>query len=454
MIALSQFTSVAGCYSRLSGAETVEEITAVTDDETIDCNFSVMMDDIQSAAFCLANCILFILMTICGLCYYVARNHMLTDSIRKIMLKTTSDVTAEGSANSTMDKIFKDYRRTDGLDAGTKEKIVDATTFIKRKRSLLFLFFCAIGACIYFTTTKVDLGNNNDVVSFGTYQFNQCKPNAPCCNGVTQNCDKRVNEVIFPTSHNAMSSAAAGWLSPNNFFNMSASYEIGIRGLLIDMHLDNGEICFCHGLCSFGKTEASVELNLIKKFLDNNPNEVFIMFIEDHSEAIQGILNALDLAGLSDMAYARTKTQWPKMSALVETNKRIMLFHQTGYEGCVEAGVKCPEYFMDAFSNTFDTAYQYDDVEDIAHDCDLLDRGTFATGNLFVMNHFITNPVASPSFAHAVNWNPILKDRIIECSKTLGVVVNMPAVDFWSIGDIIETSQELNKVDVNEFYGI
>ena len=74
MIALSQFTSVAGCYSRLSGDETVEEIAAVTDDETIDCNYSVMMDDIQSATFCLEIFILFILMTICGLYYYVARN--------------------------------------------------------------------------------------------------------------------------------------------------------------------------------------------------------------------------------------------------------------------------------------------------------------------------------------------------------------------------------------------
>ena len=56
------------------------------------------------------------------------------------------------------------------------------------------------------------------------------------CNGFAELCDKRLNEVAFPSVHNAMSAAEDNFLIANNRKPQPHQLEAGVRGLLIDAH--------------------------------------------------------------------------------------------------------------------------------------------------------------------------------------------------------------------------
>src|SRR5262249_26230515 len=57
------------------------------------------------------------------------------------------------------------------------------------------------------------------------------------CNGVAVSCQRTLDQVVFPATHNAMSSAdVAGWLFPQQEKGVATQLADGIRGLLLDLH--------------------------------------------------------------------------------------------------------------------------------------------------------------------------------------------------------------------------
>ena len=127
-----------------------------------------------------------------------------------------------------------------------------------------------------------------------------------CCNGLVSNCDLRVNEVVFPVVHNAMSSYDDYFIAANNNGSLEKALVAGYRGLMLDSCLcdgglaqyiqegakdileqigvidestdnDNGEqvqLGFCHTYCDAGVRDPARVLGNIKEFLDLNRNEV------------------------------------------------------------------------------------------------------------------------------------------------------------------------------------
>ena len=73
-------------------------------------------------------------------------------------------------------------------------------------------------------------------------------------------------------------------------------------------------------------------------------------------------------------------------------------------------------------------------VEDLAADGNLL----------FIFNHFLTDPVALPSLAEQVNYDPLLGDRLQECRTASGRLPNFVTVDFYDIGDLFPAVDALN----------
>ena len=53
-------------------------------------------------------------------------------------------------------------------------------------------------------------------------------------NGHDELCDRRLDEVVFPSTHNSNASAAAGYLNANHGLTMTGQLDLGARGLLID----------------------------------------------------------------------------------------------------------------------------------------------------------------------------------------------------------------------------
>ena len=94
------------------------------------------------------------------------------------------------------------------------------------------------------------------------------------CNGRSELCDLRFDQVAYATSHNAMSSRAARWVAPNQEVGISAQLELGVRALMLDTYDFNGKAMLCHGACSLGRLPLVDGLGEIKAFLDAHPREV------------------------------------------------------------------------------------------------------------------------------------------------------------------------------------
>ena len=57
------------------------------------------------------------------------------------------------------------------------------------------------------------------------------------CNGSALLCDRRLDEVVFATTHNSMSNVEMpGWMFPQQNGSIRRQLQAGIRGLLIDVH--------------------------------------------------------------------------------------------------------------------------------------------------------------------------------------------------------------------------
>ena len=56
------------------------------------------------------------------------------------------------------------------------------------------------------------------------------------CNGSTALCARTLDKVVLATTHNAMSSAALGWLIPNQQSGIPEQLKAGIHGFLLDTH--------------------------------------------------------------------------------------------------------------------------------------------------------------------------------------------------------------------------
>jgi len=437
-------------------------LTEAQEGSGLECDFGSVSDYAQGMIFCFVNFLLCLMTFFSGVCYLCARNHLVTDSVRKTMLKASKSATADGATNDLIERLGGE--RTDGLGSSGFEKLQVKLKRLKGAWYFKYIMFAGMSgfaaiAGLGFYSAGQALTENQ----IKPFEFNQCKGSAMCCNGLNSNCDKKINEVTFAGIHNSMSNAEDGWLSPNNFYPHLGGLDAGYRALMVDVMMYNGDfnvstpdtLYTCHSLCSFGKRTALEDFNVTKMWLDENPNEVIWIYVENMAGTNDAMYDVMASLGMIDMLVVRESDgSWPTMRSCIENNKRIVFMKQNG--DCTPgSSSKCPPGFMDGMAESFDTPYAimepdgyYSDVANKIFDDAILDRGTFDADNLFVMEHFITNPVASPSFAHAINWNPFLFDRVKSLEASFGMRVNFISIDYWSIGDAVEVAQENNKLPI------
>ncbi len=225
------------------------------------------------------------------------------------------------------------------------------------------------------------------------------------CNGFAELCDRRINEVVFPSVHNAMSAANDGFLIANNQKPIPDQLEAGVRGLLIDAHygregnggqvvtdLDKegktrGEIVdavgeefvqtaerlvgrisgtggrgesspyFCHVFCELGAVPLVRELERIREFLETHPDEVLVLFIEDYvtpKDIEQGFADA----GLVEYAYVqRQGAPLPTLREMIASGKRILVMAEN--KG---GGTEIP-WYIQGFDYTQETPFTFKSVD-------------------------------------------------------------------------------------------
>jgi hypothetical protein len=252
------------------------------------------------------------------------------------------------------------------------------------------------------------------------------------CNGRADLCDRRVSEVTFPGTHNAMSNEDEGWVAPNQTHGIARQLEDGVRVLLLDVHPWASSIYLCHAYCQLGRRLLRDALGDIERFLRLHPHEVMAIFFEDYVSA-EEVAAVFEAAGLSPYVHTQDPNQpWPTLRDMITSQRRLIVMAQ-------DDGPP-PDWYHQGWSLVFDTPYTFERVEDLSCARNRGDSGA----QLLMVNHWLGAPLPSPELAAAANARDVLLNRALECAATHQQSVNFLAVDFYEVGALFEVVDVLN----------
>ena len=262
----------------------------------------------------------------------------------------------------------------------------------------------------------------------------------PTCNGHAHLCERSVDQVLFPTTHNSMAAQEHQFIAPNHRFGIPTQLEDGIRGFMLDLHYDGDEPALCHSFCSGGRMALVDGFGNFTEFLSSNPREVIVLIFESYVEPAD-IEEQLAASGLLDHVHSHTPGEpWETLGELIDNGEQVVVL--TDDDGD-------PPWAVPVWDVAWDTDWNNHSADEL--DCER-NRGS-ADNELFIMNNFIYNqPPAElplPSLAEQVNANPFLIDRVSRCHEELGQLPNFIAVDFYSIGDLLDVADTVNQWPVD-----
>lgn len=268
----------------------------------------------------------------------------------------------------------------------------------------------------------------------------------PLCNGYASLCGRRLDQVTLPATHNSMASEAEGFAVANQHVGLARQLDDGIRGLLFDVYEwedpDDPDgapgLWLCHGLCQIGATPAGPWLGTLAAFLEDHPREVVVAIIEDHAPA--GLITAaLEDAGLGALAYTHPAgAPWPTLAEMIASDHRFVVG--------LEQGGGQPAWLHHAWDIFWDTPYSFESASDFSCACN---RGCPPPGEsppskLFLVNHWLSNPLPVPAAAAQTNAFEVLHGRAATCADEAGQQPTLLAVDFYDDGDLFQVVDALN----------
>lgn len=253
------------------------------------------------------------------------------------------------------------------------------------------------------------------------------------CNGHDALCDRPVSQVTLPGTHNSMSNADAGWVAPNQQHGLSRQLEDGVRAMMLDTYLWEGDLWLCHSICELGAQPLVEGLSELADFLDAHPREVIHIIFQD-AISIEDTRQALEEAGLADRLYTWDPSADPTLRELIDAGTPLIVALESG--NADEQGLHA------AWELFVDTPYSFVEVSDFS--CDL-NRGA-AENPLFLMNHWLGDPLPSAENGLEANVTDVLETRALACSESSGRPINFLGVDFYDQGDLFAVVDRLNGV--------
>ncbi|HEX2358579.1 MAG TPA: hypothetical protein VHH72_02050 [Solirubrobacterales bacterium] len=303
------------------------------------------------------------------------------------------------------------------------------------------------------------------------------------CNGSPELCKLPLNQVAFAGTHNSFSAAdTPGWFIANQRRDIERQLRDGVRLFLIDPHWgvqgadgkvrtdfeaegrdrnrvaanlppsvlaaaerltsslgvrenEGGErdVWLCHTVCELGATRMEEALTTIREFLDANPGEVVILFIEPYVPPVE-IAEVFKRSGMDRYVTTLFRSQpLPTLGQLVRSNERAIVFTEKDADGTVP-------WYLDGFSFVQDTPLGATKPKETS--CDL-NRGS-PDSPLLMLNHW------ADVFPPRLKANEgFLKRRFIlerarECARARGLPVSLIASDFYDTGDLVEAIDAIN----------
>jgi hypothetical protein len=307
------------------------------------------------------------------------------------------------------------------------------------------------------------------------------------CNGLKSLCPKRLNEVLWPGTHNSMAAAdVPGWVIPDQRRSIPRQLNDGIRLFLLDPHygrvLGNGrvqtdfqaegrnankvaaelspdalaaldrlgvnltagsgargakEVFLCHTVCELGATRFTETLAAMRTFLRANPSTVLMIILENYvtDEDLQRAFAATDTE-----RYAATLDRGeplPTLQQLIDAGKRLVVFTEEPPTGAVP-------WLNDAFAYIQDTPLGNRSAEQLGSPEKCRRYRGSAESPFLMLNNWVERFPPSPSANRPALTERFLTERIARCAEARDLPVSLIAVDFYEQGDLIGVAREVN----------
>ena len=302
------------------------------------------------------------------------------------------------------------------------------------------------------------------------------------CNGAAVLCDRRLDQVVLPGTHNSMSAAdRPGWYFANQIRPIPRQLRDGIRLLMLDPHYGvedsegrvrtdlraegtnrnrvagrlgaqavgvaerlagrlglvpaEGErdVYLCHTLCELGAERMAPTLDEIRGFLERNPSEVLMVILESSVDPAD-VSREFEEAELEPyLAVLDRDRPLPTLRRMIASGRRLVVFDEG--DGGAEDWYQ-PEFLF---------------VRDTPIRSVLRSPGSCAPGRgelespLLLMNHWVDRFPPSPSANHRISDRPSLLTRVHSCRRRRGSVPNLIAVDFYGSSAVLQVARELNR---------
>lgn len=297
--------------------------------------------------------------------------------------------------------------------------------------------------------------------------FMKCdEQEALCCNGSPSNCQLKLNEMMFATLHNAMSTEETDFIfGYNHYKSLEKALVAGYRGINLDLcncggsDVDDnkkGGLQFCHNVCDYGERMPNEVFTNIVNFLKEYPSEVIVLIFQasdqgpivwndlyDEMKLVEDFVDMMYVHEVDGEGGEGTEKEWPLMDDLVKSNKRIISFYFNG--GTCTDDI-CPEPFHPFYKYTAETEYQsanLDDLRNIQYSCQLTRGPGGFKGDFFAVNNFVTPP--DPEASKITNGQQFLSERLTKCANYNGKRPNFVYVDFWGEGVTSQLVQYANQ---------
>ena len=310
------------------------------------------------------------------------------------------------------------------------------------------------------------------------------------CNGSKEMCDMRLDQVVLGGTHNSFSAAdSPGWYIANQRRTITRQLEDGLRLLLLDPHWGVGsprgvstdfesegrnrnkvanalppetlaaaerlvgriglgagqenlsrDVWLCHTVCELGATRMSESLEDVGQFLDRNPGEVVVLFIEPY-------VNPDDLerefvqAGLREqLAELDPELPLPTLGEMVAADRRILVLTEK------DADAAHP-WYHDGFTFVQDTPLGAKTTAEL--ECELFRGGKDSP--LLMFNHWadLFPPQAGANVPFL--QKDFILERVRRCERERDALVNLIAVDHYDQGDLMGAVDEINAERVDAY---
>jgi hypothetical protein len=190
----------------------------------------------------------------------------------------------------------------------------------------------------------------------------------------------------------------------------------------------------CHINCVFGAIAFTDAMTEVRDFLDDNPDEVVTLIIQD-AISTDDTAAVMEASGVEPFLYHHGKDdQWPTLGELIDTGQRLVVF--------AEDDGPPPDWYANAFVEMKETPFLFTSPERFSCEPNRGDENA----SLFLMNHWVQRIAPDRIDSTLVNSLDFLVDRARECETERGTLPNFLAVNFYGIGDLMQAVDVLNGV--------